>query len=293
MYKISAFLLIFFASVFVFGQTDMGISGKVDWESMRVSTQVSLDLASANLKLPSGRTQGEIFLNSGFLNLVKPCLLEIQVDSSSVIGDLVNSGEINLSQIERVVMGAKTIAPALTPDMKNIFTTQTISISSISSALLQHNKPSAIVRTLNPVSSASYTGIIIIAADELPVHGMKSTALALPCLFPKIWDSNMNLIYERNMLEIKDITMVTYSSLDDIFKKNPAGLSEKLRETVGDRPLRIFARGVFGIKPTDLIIERDDAMMIISSEENRRLLSQGKVAIILDDSVLNYEFVSQ
>ena len=293
MYKISAFLLIFFASVFVFGQTDMGISGKVDWESMRVSTQVSLDLASANLKLPSGRTQGEIFLNSGFLNLVKPCLLEIQVDSSSVIGDLVNSGEINLSQIERVVMGAKTIAPALTPDMKNIFTTQTISISSISSALLQHNKPSAIVRTLNPVSSASYTGIIIIAADELPVHGMKSTALALPCLFPKIWDSNMNLIYERNMLEIKDITMVTYSSLDDIFKKNPAGLSEKLRETVGDRPLRIFARGVFGIKPTDLIIERDDAMMIISSEENRRLLSHGKVAIILDDSVLNYEFVSQ
>jgi len=291
--KFSIFILIFLAAAGAFAEVNIGISGTVDWAEMQVTSQVSLDLASAGLRLPAGRTQGETFLDYGYSNLIKSCLLEIQVDSSSVIGDLVNSGRINLAQIEQMALGAKSIAPALTSDMRNIFTTQTISLSSVSAALLQHNRPSPITRTLNPVSSASYTGIIIIAAEELPMHGMKSSAIPVPCLFPKIWDSGMNLIYERSMLEIKDITMVKYSSLDNIFQNNPTGLSAKLRETAGDRPLRIFARGVFGIKPTDLIIEKDDAMLIISSEENRRLLSQGKVVIILDDSVLNYEFAAQ
>ncbi|MCL2210932.1 MAG: polymerase [Treponema sp.] len=290
MRKFSSFLLLFFTAACVFSEVNIGISGSLDWTDMRISSQVSLDLASAGLKLPAGRTQGETFLNSGYLNLIKPYLLEIQVDSSSVIGDLVNSGQVNLAQIEQAALGAKSVAPALTSDMRNIFTTQIISMSGLSSALLPAGKPSPIMRTLTPVSSAGYTGIIIIAADELPMYGMKSTSLVTPCLFPKIWDSNMNLIYERSMLEIKDITMVNYSSLDNIFHKNPTGLSAKLREIVGDKPLKIFARGVFGIKPTDLIIERDDAMLIISSEENRRLLSQGKVVIILDDSVLKYDF---
>ena len=285
--------MIFLTASLGFAEVNIGISGTVDWSTLQVTSRISLDLASAGLKLPAGRTQGEIFLTSSYSNLIKSCLLEIQVDSSSVIGDLVNSGETSLSQIERLALSAKSVAPALSSDMRNIFTTQEISMSGISAALLKHNYPSPVARTLNPVTSASYTGIIIIAADELPVHGMKSSALPIPCLFPKIWDSDMNLIYERSMLEIKDITIVNYSSLDNIFQKNPTGLSSSLRKAVGDRPLRIFARGVFGIKPTDLIIDKNDAMLIISSEENRRLLSQGKVAVILDDSVLSYEFAAR
>jgi hypothetical protein len=120
---------------------------------------------------------------------------------------------------------------------------------------------------------------------------MNSAAMPVPCLFPKIWDTEMNLIYDRNMLEPQfEGTIVRYTTAQNIFQKNPSGLSEELQKVVGDRPLRIFAQGVFGIKPTDLIIERSDAMTIISSEENRRLLSQGKVVFVFDESVLRYEF---
>ena len=84
--------------------------------------------------------------------------------------------------------------------------------------------------------------------------------------------------------------MVHYSSLEKILRNNPSGLAPELRQITGDRPMRIIAQGVFGVNPTDLIIDRNDALTIISSEENRRLLSQGKVVIILNDSVLRYEF---
>jgi hypothetical protein len=42
-----------------------------------------------------------------------------------------------------------------------------------------------------------------------------------------------------------------------------------------------------------LIIDRSDALLIISSDNNRSLLSEGKVVIILDDSVLKREFASE
>ena len=287
--KFLVIILILAVTAGAFGQANIGISGTVEWDKMRLNTQVLMDLSSAGIRLPAGRTQGEALLSAGYLNLIQPCLLGLQVDSSSTIADLIDRGELTLAQTEAIALGANSVAPALSHDMRSIFATHSINLVNISSALLRHNRPTPVTRTLNPVSTANYTGIVIIAADNLPVHGMRGTALPVPCLFPKIWDSEMNLIYERSMLETRNGTMVRYSSLENIFANNPSGLSPELQQIVGERPLRIFASGVFGIKPTDLIIDRNDALLIISSEENRRLLSQGKVVFVLDDSVLSYE----
>jgi len=283
---LSLFILILIAGLPVFGQADIGISGSVEWDSMLIKATVTLDLSSAGLRLPAGRTQAESILRTGYTTLIQPGILSLRVDSSSTVADLIERGEFTLAEIDILANSANSVAPALSPDMRYMFTTHTISIANLSSALLRHIRPSPVLRTLNPVSTAQYTGIIIIASDELPVHGMRSTAMPIPCLFPKIWDSDMNLIYDRNMLETGKTVMVKYSTTQNIFQNNPSGLSPELREIAGDRPLRIFARGVFGINPTDLIIDRNDALLIISSEENRRLLSQGKVAIILNQSVL-------
>ena len=293
MNRLTVPFLILFIAAGVFAETKIDITGTVEWDTMRINAAVSLDLASAGISLPSGRTQGESLLSTGYLRLIRPGILELQVDSSSTIADLVSRGEFNLAETQTLAVNARSVPPALSPDIRNMLASYTISLLDVSAALLRHTRPSPVMRTLNPVSAAKYTGIVIIASESLPVHSMRSASLPVPCLFPKIWDSEMNLIYERNMLESRDIQMVRYSSPQSIFRNNPSGLSPELQETVGDRPLRIFARGVFGIKPTDLIISRDDAMLIISSEGNRRLLSQGKVAVILDESVLKNYFTGE
>jgi hypothetical protein len=286
------FLLILMSFVVcgAFADTRMGIEGAIEWDTLQMRAAISLDLAAAGIRLPAGRTQGEALLSSGYLNLIRPGLLGLQVDSSTTILDLINSGDFTLLEVENLAISAEAVPPSLSPDLRKITASYTMPLSRISSSLLRHNKAAPVMRTLNPVSTIQYTGIIIIAGEELPMHGMKSSALAIPCLFPKIWDSDMNLVFERNMLENKEVTMVNYAPPQAIFQRNPSGLSPELTAVVGDRPLRIFARGVFGVKPTDLIIERSDALLIISSQENRRLLSEGKVAFILDESVLKSEF---
>jgi hypothetical protein len=292
MRKLSFFLiLIFLTAAGVFSQEKNGekveISGSVKWDLALINAQVSLDLKTSDVKLPAGRTYGEALLKDAYLIKTRPFLLTLQYDSSSTLGDLVERGELTLADIDAFALSAISKAPSLSPDMRRITSSHTISLLQISNATLRHSRPSPVSRILNPVSSAQYTGIIIIATEELPVHGMKSKTYAVPCIFPKIWDSEMNLIFERNMLEINNTAMVCYSSADNIFKRdNPSGLTKDLQHIVGEKPLRIFALGVFGSKPTDLIIDRNDALIIISSEENRRLLSQGRVVFIMDDAVL-------
>jgi hypothetical protein len=291
MYRVIVLLLIIFTVSGVFADAKMDITGVLEWDTMQIRAAVSLDLVSAGIKLPAGRIQGESLLNEGYLGLIQPGILDLQVDSSSTIADLIDRGEFSLPETEDIALKANSLPPSLSPDMLKMTSSYTIPLSGVSSAILRHTRPMQVARTLTPVSAAQYTGIVIIASESLPVHGMRSTNLAVPCLFPKIWDSGMNLIYDRNMLESRNISMVHYSSLQGIFQRNPSGLSPELQAVVGEKPLKIFASGVFGIKPTDLIIDKNDAMLIISSEENRRLLSQGKVAIVLNESVLKQELI--
>jgi hypothetical protein len=296
MYKHTTQFLAFFTAFFVFSafsapaeEEKVSISGVIDWETFQMNVSVSLDLSSAGVKIPSGRTQAEILLSEGYLRLVRAGFMRLQVDSSTTIGDLVERRELNLEDVDSFTQGAAGVAPYLSRDMRNMNSSYTIDMANLGVSLLRHTYPSNMTRTLNPVSSARYTGIVVIAVDELPVYGMRGMTSPVPCLFPKIWDSDMNLIYERSMLASR-VPQARYFNGDSIMQNNPSGLSPEVSRIVGERPLRIFARGVFGIKPTDLIIDREDALTIISSEENRRLLSQGKVVIILDDSALKQDF---
>jgi hypothetical protein len=275
-----------FSAVVVFGQAKLGISGAIEWDKMEINAVVALDMASAGLKLPTGRTQGEAIIASEYLRLIRPEILNLQVDSSSTVADLVERGEWSLFEVENYALQARAIPPALSPDFNSLLASYTLGIVGVRTALARHSRTAEIPRTLDPVTAPVYTGIIIIASDKQPIHGTKSSALLQPCLFPKIWDSDMKLIFERNMLNPRAGAMAYYFPLKGIFAGGPSGLSRDISAIVGEHPLRIFARGVFGMKPTDPIINPEDALLIMSTESNRNLLSEGRLVIIVDDSVL-------
>jgi len=141
----------------------------------------------------------------------------------------------------------------------------TIPMEKISSFITRHSGPIEAERPLIPVPTANYTGIIIIADEQLPVRGRRALALMEPCLFPKIWDTDMNLVFERNM--IASNLMVRYAVRESIFRPTPSGLEGELAAFAGPNPLRILAREVFGVTPTDPVIDREDALKILSAAE--------------------------
>jgi hypothetical protein len=282
-----------FLGAAVYGEPELQVRGSLEWDKRELNAQVTLDLASAGIRLPAGRGQAEEILAAEYPGLLRPFVLSIPADSSGTIGDLVDRGVFSLRKTGDIIAASRKVPPALSADLRFLSAGYTVAIDAVSAAFVEHHRPAEPPRTLNPVPSASYTGIIIIAGEALPVHGRRTSAVLLPCLFPKIWDTDMNLIYERNHTDPRislQNAIVRYEREENIFRPTPSGLSEELESLVGPRPLRIIARGVFGIRPTDPIIDREDALTIISSENNRRLLREGRVALIVPEASLKVPF---
>jgi hypothetical protein len=273
-------------------EPSLDITGVVDWEKMAIEAQVSLDLASAGIRLPTGRSQGEELIHSGYSDLIQPRILSIPVDSSRTVADYVRSGDFSLSRVEDFAWKARLRPPALSADLSSLNAAYRLNLEDLAAEFLNHSRPAEPLRIIAPPPAADYTGILIIAGEELPLHGTGRSALPLPCLFPKIWDTDMNLVYEKNMLEVSagKTLIPRYAGRENVFLPGPSGLSPEVSEVVGERPMRILARGVFGIRPTDPVIDRDDALLILSSENNRRLLREGRVMIVLDGRALEDPF---
>ena len=264
------------------------VSSSLDWSRGEFTAQTSFNLAQAGLRLPAGRLMAEETLQRAWPGLFRPHILSLRVDSDSTIETLVERGELSLRDLDNISLGARITPPSLSADMTSMIGRYTVQLDRIASLLNRHRRAIEPPRPLVPVHAANHTGIIIIADRELPIRGRNARALVEPCLFPKIWDTNMTLIYDRNMVTpAGGRLMVRYAAPENIFRPTPSGLEGELAALVGPRPLRILAREVFGIFPTDPVIDRNDALQILSSENNRRLLREGRVVIVLNAEILN------
>jgi hypothetical protein len=256
----------------------------ISWDKLQLEASSTLDLASARLKLPTGRSQAEEIADMEFPRLVQPTILALPVDSSATVGDMIEAGSLTLNDVVTTVSMARRSAPVLSTDLGTLSVAYSIDLHSLSARLVRHRQAAEPKRTLEGRATRPYTGIVIYAEDPLVVHGRHDVERARACFFPKIWDSNMNLIYERNMVEpelARERGIVRYVSVREAEKGGPA-----FTDLVGSSPLRILASGLFGIRTTDPIIDRDDALKITSSVENRRLLREGRVVIVLGEEAL-------
>lgn len=265
---------------FYAGAQAYSAASSVDWTQFNFSSQVQLNIEQAGIILPSGRGAALERMNMQIPNLIKDPLLFLAADSSNRLGDLVLRDIITLEQLTRISDNGKK-SPSIFADNGSILQmNHTVSLVEIASLMIKHNIPYTPQLPIERVSSRSYTGILIDARGLLPVQGEFVKDKTYPCLFPKIWDENMDLLYEKNMIDSNTAQkqgLVSYSSSID---------ETKFAGRIGTDPLRISARKVFGVYRTDPVISRADALKILSVPENRELLKQGKIVVLLDKDVL-------
>jgi hypothetical protein len=256
------------------------VSREVSWETRELTIRTVFDLASAGLKLPTGRSQAEVFADMEFPRLARPTLYKLPVDSSTTVESMIETGALTPADIGAIAAAANRSASVLSGDMRYLTTSYRIDLRVLAAGLVKHHQAAQPPKTIEPRATRPFTGIVIYADERLPVHGTRSSSFAAACFFPKIWDTDMTLVYERNMEDpetAKSRGVVRYG-----YKHEDASYAER----VGKNPLRILARGLFGALPTDPIIDRDDALKILSSEDNRALLKEGRVVLVLSEAAL-------
>ena len=285
--KKSIALFIFSAALCasVSAQYNSSINAKscVDWTTKIFTSQIELDVADTDMKLPSGRNSAESLIRIKTPGLVKNPLLSLYVDNSSYLADRVLDESISMEEVTKIIENGRQTPALYSSDGNGVNTVKKIDINTISRELIKHKFPYIPDEPIEIVSSRPYTGIIIDARGSIPVHGEYVKSETYPCFFPTIWDEDMNIIYEKNIADreiSKQKGLVKYDWQDDF---------SAYEDRIGLDPLYIRAYKVFGRNRTDPIIRKNDALKILTVKKNRDLLMQGKVVILLDKKNLIYD----
>lgn len=255
----------------------------VNWEKNTFVSDVSLDVEKAGIPMPSGKATCIKRIEIDLPILIKDPLLSLYVDDQKTLNDLVLDGTLTLENITRIVDRSHKTPSVFAQGGSTLLTKHTINLRDISSTLVKHSKPYKKPQPIETISSRSYSGIILDARGSMPVQGEFSDSRVYPCLFPKIWNEDMELMYERNMVTsdiAKTKGIVHYSSSEMI---------ESYSDRVGKDPLWITVKKVYGINRCDPIISKEDYLRIASVKENLELLKQGKVVILLDKDILEHK----
>ncbi|MCR5285428.1 MAG: OmpA family protein [Treponema sp.] len=258
----------------------------INWITRDFTSRLTMNTEKAKITMPSGKKSASAKIKAKMPQLIQPPLLSLFADSNSYLSDMVITEQITLDQIYNFITGGYKTPDVFSPDAKELNTTNYLNIKELNKELVQTKFASKPERTIEMIPSRQYTGIIIDARGALHIHGEYIDSQTYPCLFPKIWDEDMNLVYEKNYAKpeiIKKDGLAGYHYSDDI---------SNYEDRVGPDPLYIRAKEVFGRNRTDPIIKHKDALKILTVPENVELLANGRVIILLDKENLIYDIKS-
>lgn len=256
---------------------------RIDWTNKSFVTQIFLDVNDSNMILPAGRNSADSLIKIKTPGMVKDAIFSLYVDNQYYFGDKVIDESVTVEQVTKIIENGKQSPLLYSSDGKSVSSTNTINVNNISRELIKHKYPYSPEMPIQSVTTRPYTGIVIDARGSLPVHGEYISSQAYPSFFPTIWDEDMNVIYEKNVVnkEVSQNNGIVQFAWEENF--------ENLQDRIGMDPLYIKAIKVFGRNRTDPIIHTSEALKILSQKENRKLLQEGKVVILMDKENLIYD----
>jgi hypothetical protein len=250
----------------------------VDWKARVLRVEVSLDMVAAGLRMPEGRLDAERMMERDIAGLAKDAVFALQADSYRTIEAAVADGSFEPERLVALADLVKVEKSSFSKDMRKFTSTFALSLDAVASLFLSGAEPAPIRAPLAERPTRDYSGIVIYAKGSFPVHGEGVDGAASPCLFPRVYDAEMNLILDKSVV-VPEV----------LARSGPSGgvlgyasaLGVEAGERVGGDPMRVMAVELFGDDRCDFVISREDALRILSSPGNRELLRQGRVVVIL------------
>ncbi len=241
-------------------------SSRVDWEARVLRVDVALDLAAAGLRLPDGRLSAERMVEHDLPALAKDAVFALQADSHRTVEAAVADGSLESGALVALAGMVRLESSSFSKDMRKFQATYSLDLDEVASLFLSGAQPTPIRAPLEARPTRNYTGIVIYAKGTLPVHGEAVEDQARPCLFPRVYDSEMSLVLDRSLVDPHALAegVLGYAS----------AIGVEAGARVGSDPMRVMAIGLFGDERCDFIISREDALRILSSAANRDLLRQ-------------------
>lgn len=251
---------------------------------MRIDVRRELPSAGMNLPAAVSRTTADITREAP--DIITREIRNLSYDSLRTIDELLSERPDLIQSIAAIAEQTRPTDSRATPDLQDVIVSFEIDLNGeLLPALVSHDRPVTIRGKLGWIPTTEYTGIVIYAADELPLHGTDVETMAEPALLPGIYYYSENGDGVERLMEADYLDPGAIRERGAVLYTSDVQMAE-FSERVGRRPLRIVARGLFGRYPTDPVIGFADAEQILATESNRALVRDGRIAIVLSPSRL-------
>lgn len=246
------------------------------WESGEIHVITKLEMPDRQTNLTATRLEMTEYMNQKLTDISLESFKSIYVDSITTLGEAITNNVNKLSKFDSMNLEKNRASSNMDRKLNTIINLYKYDIySDIIPLLISHQKPKPIPLEINYTSTARFSGIVIYAGDELPCYGENIQARLNPAIFPKVYTENMELIIAESMMYPEFLSkwgMVQYT--DDFSEK-------EFEHRIGLYPFRTTAQAIFGNNKTDLLLTEEAAAKILFLEENRELIKQGRILIIL------------
>ena len=278
-----AIFMLSFANVFFAQKNFLSAKTHVDWANNIFFSEVELDTKKANIQMPSGRNEASRILKMRTPIVIKEPLFSLYVDNETQVADLIKNDELSISELSDLLEKSSKTPAVFKNNTMTIQSNNSLNLKSLASFLMKQKIPHELAVPLERIATRPYSGIIIDARGKLPVQGEFSEEETLACFFPKVWDEEMNVLFEKNMVLqsiAKNSGIVLYGAKD---------WDTSYASRIGNDALYIKAQKVYGRNRCDPVISKDDALRITSNKDNLKLLQNGKIVILIDAENLSYD----
>ncbi|MFW6312411.1 MAG: hypothetical protein ACOC2N_00820 [Spirochaetota bacterium] len=258
------------------------VTTSIDWSTGTLLVTVERPVEAAGARGPAAVSQTQRAIRNDAPAILLPVLGDLPFDSRHSVGSLLETRERLIAALERVATKGTPVDARATTDLRSAIVTFRLDLyADLGVEFISHSRPIPIRPQLGWIPQKDYTGILIYAADTLPVFGTTGVADVEPTLFPGIYYTAgpEDLLYRLSEAEYVDPARLA-SGGPGAYTADVAAAG--LAHRIGSNPLRILAIGTFGTNPTDIVISEADARLIRASQHNRSLLQQGRLVIVVD-----------
>ena len=250
------------------------------WKQGAVVVDIEADLATHMDSLPVARRVVEVQVAQEISSIFVQAMRGVVLDSFNTLEDAFAQEPFMVGPLADVGGNGKREISYLDKGLRVLHLRYSIPFygpGNIVDILTRHTALNVLPTYVGSVPSAAFTGLIIYGQGQYRAWGQTDLEVRIqPCFFPKIYDEEMNLVLEKGMCDPELIARQGMVAYTDSLDESP------FLDRIGLLPLRTMARGVFGKNNTDLIIPRQVGLRMLTREENRRLLREGRILVILD-----------
>ena len=274
-------LIFLFSPRFIFSEPAVKSSSDIDWKKGELLIEVDINYPPESEKLRMRNNSENLFDDMFFdifiSSVSKTSDGKVYYNSYYSMADKIQQTPSVLNKIDLIKKNAVMVYNVYNKEMSGVKMLYKINLfRDVAAYFIDHKVPRKPAEKYLWVPNKKYTGVVIYAKGEYPVHGESKSSSLYMSVYPSVYSKDMELLLSAELTDPEYLKKWGTAGFTDM-DQDP-----QIIERVGEHPLYTMAEEIFGRNRTDAVVPSETADLLLYNNLNADLIREGRFVIICD-----------